>query len=247
MSSLIPGFRLRDLSARQGLTYAAHLFKAVSRQHHLELLPILRSFVPADAVVLDVGGHAGQFAKLFGRMAPQGRIYSFEPGGYARSILAIAIRLNRLRNVTIVPMGLGDGAGEAVLSVPTKQSGSLGFGLSHLGLAGDVRPRRMETVAIDTIDRFVLRTGLDRVDFIKADIEGWELRMLAGATATLGRFRPPLMLELTDSHLARAGDTLTGAWVFLTERGYRPHRATADLSRLELVEAPVEGDIFWLS
>jgi FkbM family methyltransferase len=247
MSLAVPAFRLRDLSVRQGLTYAAHLFKAVSRQHHLELLPILRRFIPADAVVLDVGGHAGQFAKLFARMAPQGRIYSFEPGGYARSILATAVRLNRLGNVTIVPTGLGDGAGEAVLSVPTKRSGSLGFGLSHLGLAGDARPRRTETVAIDTIDRFAQRTGLDRVDFLKADIEGWELRMLAGATATLDRFRPPLMLELTDSHLARAGDTLAGAWAFLTERGYRPHRATADLRGLEPVESPVEGDIFWLS
>jgi FkbM family methyltransferase len=239
-------FRLGDLSVRQRLTWAAHLYKAVTQQHHRELLPILRPLIPQDAIVLDVGGHAGQFAKLFASLAPRGRVYSFEPGGYARSILTPAIWLNRLRNVEIVPTGLGDAPSEAVLSVPTKRSGSLGFGLSHLGSAGDLRPRRTETVRIDTLDDFAARRGLGRVDFLKADIEGWELRMLAGAAALIDRFRPPMVLELTDAHLARAGDSLAAAWSFLMARGYRPHRAAADLSRLEPVTTPVEGDIFWL-
>jgi hypothetical protein len=40
--------------------FFAHLFKAVCKQHHRELLPLLRPLIPADAVVLDVGAHAGQ-------------------------------------------------------------------------------------------------------------------------------------------------------------------------------------------
>ncbi|HWK44963.1 MAG TPA: FkbM family methyltransferase [Stellaceae bacterium] len=247
MSASVAAFRLQDLSARQGLTYAAHLFKAVSRQHHRELLPILRPLIPADAIVLDIGGHAGQFAKLFAGLAPRGRVYSFEPGGYARSILSTVIRFSRLGNVTVVPTGLGDRAGEAVLSVPIKRSGSLGFGLSHLGGGETGRALRTETVAIDTVDAFINRAGIRRVDFIKADIEGWELRMLTGAAATLARFKPPLLLELTDAHLARAGDSLAATWSFLTGLGYRPHGAAADLGTLRALDQPVEGDIFWLA
>ena len=45
-------------------------------------------------------------------------------------------------------------------------------------------------VALTTLDTVVAALGLDRVDFIKADIEGWELRLLHCSTQTLRRFRP---------------------------------------------------------
>ncbi|GHT01861.1 hypothetical protein AGMMS50276_30860 [Synergistales bacterium] len=45
-----------------------------------------------------------------------------------------------------------------------------------------------------TIDDFVEENGLERVDFIKADIEGYERHMLKGAAKTLKRFAPKLAL-----------------------------------------------------
>ena len=50
-------------------------------------------------------------------------------------------------------------------------------------------------MALTTIDCVVETLGLDRLDFIKADIEGWELRLLRGSERTLKRFRPRLLLE----------------------------------------------------
>jgi len=49
---------------RVRLTFAAHLFKAITRRRHLELIPIPRPLPPEDAVVFDVGAHAGRMAKL---------------------------------------------------------------------------------------------------------------------------------------------------------------------------------------
>ena len=71
-----------------------------------------------------------------------------------------------------------------------------------------------------TLDAVVAALGLDRLDFIKADIEGWELRLLHGDQDSLRRFRPHLMLELATGHLARAGDRLDDAFAFLEELGY---------------------------
>src|SRR5690242_6265415 len=96
-------------------TWLAHLFKAVAKQHHRELVPVFARFIPEDGVVLDVGAHAGQFAKIFARLARKGRVFAFEPGTYARSILRLALYLNRARNVAIVPMGLGEAPGLAVM------------------------------------------------------------------------------------------------------------------------------------
>lgn len=224
--------------------FVAHLWKAGTQQHHRALAPTLTRFVPRDSIVFDVGAHAGQYTKLLARTAVDGRVYAFEPGSYARSILRTAVWLNRLHNVTVVPLALGSGAGLATLSIPVKQSGSFGFGLSHFGKPDDRWPLvSQEIVAQTTIDEVAAALDVRRLDFIKADIEGWELRMLRGGGATLERFRPRLLLELTKNGLSRAGDTLDDAFAFLAARDYRAFTLTAGGS-LEPVEEPRDGD-FW--
>jgi FkbM family methyltransferase len=232
------------LSTRARWSFVAHLLKAVTQQHHRELVPVLRPFVPPDAVVLDVGGHAGQFAKLLARLAPEGRVYSFEPGNYARTILERAIRLNRLRNVEIVPRALGSAPGWVTLSVPIKRSGSMGFGLGHLGAGDPARAAAVETVEVDTIDAFARARGLARLDFVKADIEGWELEMLRGGADTLRRFGPVLFLEVDDQRLARAGDSGEALAGFLGTLGYRPFVQAGN--GIAPASSEDRGDLFWL-
>jgi len=226
-------------------SFVAHLWKAVTQQHHRELTPALMRCVPRDAVVLDVGAHAGQFTKLLARLAPEGRVYAIEPGSYARSILRTAIWARRLSNVAIVPVALGAEKRLERLNIPVKASGAVGFGLSHFGAAEQRWPRvATELVAQTTIDDLVAALTLDRLDFIKADIEGGELRMLEGARNSLDRFHPCLLLELTDAHLARADDTLAEAFAFLGARGYRPFVLGQDGS-FASVAGPREGDLWF--
>ncbi len=225
--------------------FAAHVFKAVVKQHHGEQLPILRPLIPHDGVVVDVGGHAGQYTKLFARLAPEGHVYSFEPAPYALAILRTAVRLNRLANVTVVPEALGAAPGTACLRIPLKHRRTLGFGLSHFGPDGSGRPMLEQDVGVTTLDAFAASHRLERLDFLKADIEGWELRMLHGAAATLRRFRPPILIELIDGLLARAGDDLVHAWAFLVALDYHPHVESAP-GRLTPIDAPRAGDTWWL-
>jgi FkbM family methyltransferase len=215
-----------NISLRARMTYVAHLYKACMKQHHRPLIPAFRRMVPEDAVVIDCGAHAGQFAKLFAAMAPSGHIYAVEPGSYAFSILRRAVAFNRLGNVTVERLGLSDKPGELELSMPVKKSGSYGFGLSHFGRVTDPRRHLTETATVSTVDDFVARHGIERLDLIKADTEGWEMRLLSGARQTLERLRPALYLELEDDFLKLAGDSLAGAWKMLTEMGYEGHTLT---------------------
>jgi FkbM family methyltransferase len=225
-------------------SFVAHLWKAVTQQHHRVLLPLLIRCVPRDGVVFDVGAHAGQFAKLFARLAPNGRVYAIEPGSYARSILRAAIWARGLGNVTILPVALGAEPGFAQLVVPVKASGALGFGLSHLGRPEERWPRAAaELVAQTTIDDLAETLALDRLDFIKADVEGGEMRMLQGAARTLKRFRPNLLLELSAVQLARAGDNVAGVFAFLEELGYSAF-VMSSKGRLVPAETQADND-FW--
>lgn len=239
-------FRPGELGWRPRVTYVAHLAKAVLRQHHRELLPVLRPLIPDDGVVFDVGGHAGQFAKLFAGLVPRGRVYSFEPGGYALSILTEVVRWRRLRNVTVVPTGLSDSAGAAVLHMPVKASGSYGFGLSHLGAGETDRQQRDEQISLTTIDAFCAQQSLSRLDFIKADIEGWELRMLMGGAEAIARFQPVILLEVSAAHLARAGDTVEALWQCLEDLGYRPTPLARAGAGFATAPRHSGGDLLWL-
>jgi FkbM family methyltransferase len=215
------------LTLRQRASWAAHLYKAAIRRHHQPLAALFAPYIPPDAVVVDIGAHAGQFSKLFARMAPRGHIHAFEPSEYARSIMAPALRWNRLTNVELHPLGLSDRPGRATLRTPLKASTALGFGTAHLGLDGDGEPGPAvdQEVVTTSLDVFAETRGLTRLDFIKADIEGWEMRALAGGETTLRRFRPALYLEVDDACLARAGDTPESLFAWLAALRYRAFAA----------------------
>src|SRR6267378_2229259 len=176
-----------SLSARQIEPYRwrlsgstiAHLFKATTRQHHQELAAIIARLVPREAVVFDVGAHAGQYTKLFASTAAEGRVYAVEPGSYARSILRTVVWSHRLGNVAVLPMGLGATPGLATLTMPVKGRGSFGFGLAHLGAPGERwRKVAQELVALTTLDTVVAALGLDRVDDAFAFLEGLDYAAL---------------------------------------------------------------------
>lgn len=213
------------LTFRQRLDWLRQLGVACFQQHHQDLAPAFRPHLPDDAVVFDVGAHAGQFSKLFAGLAPNGFVYAFEPSPYTLSLLRRALALNRVRNVRIVPTGLSATEGEASLSTPIKKSGVLGYGLASLAGVAPGRDRSDQTVPLLTLDGFVEREGIQRLDFIKADIEGWEVQMLRGAMRSIARFKPALFLEISEQNLGRAGDTPADIWALLQPVGYKARQA----------------------
>lgn len=208
------------LSLRGRAGWLAHVWKAATQQHHRELASLLSEFIPKDGVVIDIGAHAGQFSKLFARMAPNGQVYAFEPSAYARSVMGPALALSGLRNITLTPVGLSDQAGERVLHTPIKRRGGVGFGLAHFGDGAADREMVDQTVILSTLDHFVEQQGLTRIDLIKADIEGWELNALRGGAASLARFKPALYLEIDHTALVRAGAVPADIWALLEPMGY---------------------------
>jgi len=195
------------LTFRQRVTWIAHLFKALAYQYHRDLAQRLSPLVPKDGVIIDVGAHSGQHSKLFSKMVPSGTVYAFEPGSYALSILKKVVSLRGLRNITIVAEGLSDVPATNTLSIPIKKRGSVGFGLSHLGESRADRQTIQQDVTLTTLDLFAEKNALSRIDLIKVDIEGWEHHFLRGAIGSIGKFRPTLMLEVSEPALQRAGST----------------------------------------
>ncbi len=235
-----------QLNLWQRLTWFAHLWKACTKQHHQELIPHFARYITPGDVVLDIGAHAGQFSKLFAGLASKGQVYSFEPSSYALSILNKAIRFTGKNNVTIVPTGLGSAAGTFILSIPLKSSGSVGYGVSFVGdPSQEERHTVSESVTITTLDTFVHAQQIDRVDFIKADIEGFELKMLRGAREVLECHQPAIYMEIYEPHLKRAGTSPAEVFQFIEEAGYvRADLASGTALAKEIL---TEGDHLFLA
>ena len=164
-------------------------------------------------------------------------------GGH--SILRLAVRINGFSNIHLVAKGLSDQPGSQVLNTPLKDNGTFRYGLAHMSEMDRAGPYHQEEVPVTTIDRFAADEGLQRLDFIKMDVQGWEMRILEGGAQTITRYHPVMVVELVDEQLSQVGDSLKAAWGLLESWGYRA-AICIDGKDLTPLEAPRDGDIFWL-
>ena len=134
----------------------------------------------------------------------------------------------------------GDGAGG-------DGAGGDGAGAGGAGAGGAGTVMVAEAVPVTTLDTLVAALGLVRVDFIKADIEGFEPALIAGAVETLRRHRPALLLEMDTSLLRRAGGSLEGFWAELMGLGYLPYGVPPGGGEpAPITGAARGGDVLWV-
>jgi FkbM family methyltransferase len=140
-------------------------------------------------VVVDGGGYLGETALYFGeRVGDSGRVYTFEFNSTAQIGLNENLRLNPeiAPRVRVVSRGLWSTSGERL---SYEQHGP-GTTLKNASPSGE------NTATTITLDDFAKAEKLDRLDFVKMDIEGAELGALQGAVQVLEQFRPSLAIAL---------------------------------------------------
>ena len=79
-----------------------------------------------------------------------------------------------------------------------------------------------------TIDEYVLEKSVQKIDFIKCDVEGAELMVLKGAKKTIANCKPKIILEVFDSWTQRFSYSPADIDHFLSELGYVKHRLDGD-------------------
>jgi FkbM family methyltransferase len=134
-------------------------------------------------VVIDAGAWIGDFSAY--SVVKGATVYAFEPVKETFTWLCKTAELNG-KSICPVQKGLSSNEGEAVIFIEPGSSGESSLVMEH----GSTK----ETINLTTLDKFVEENKLERIDFIKADIEGAERDMLRGAINVLKKFAPKLAI-----------------------------------------------------
>lgn len=149
---------------------------------------MMLSLFPKDAVVVDVGANIGAHSVAMARKAAT--VFAIEPQGNLFELLQTNMVLNSLNNLKVGQFAVGATAGTAWMPDldPDSAQNYGGVALQSASNPGNNYP-----VTMTTLDNIL--NGLDRLDFIKIDVEGMEGHVLAGAIGIIGKFKPVLYVE----------------------------------------------------
>src|SRR5262249_6373934 len=182
---------------------------------------LLSKILKPSMIFVDVGANMGLYTLYAARrIGAIGRVLAIEPSGRERAVLENNVRLNALTNVTVRGNAISDKVSEVELLVAQAQHS----GHNTLGAFGyDTPLDHREKTQTELLDDIVTAEGLPRVDVVKMDVEGAELKALRGARMTLENHRPLLLLELSDRALQHQNASSAEVLVLLAQYGYKVH------------------------
>lgn len=171
---------------------------------------------PAAQVVVDVGANLGDWTTMFAqRMRGPGRAVLFEPNPEAAERLEQLAFPNPGLQVDVLRKAAGDTPGTATFFVEA------GFGeTSSLVQSHSLTSARTLQVPVTTLDEQMITCGIDRIDMLKIDAEGYDLRVLLGAKELFREQRVGAVQFEYNAPWAAAGSTLCHAFQFLESMGY---------------------------
>jgi len=156
-------------------------------------IALLRSCCAEDSQVLDVGANIGMTSLALSEICAKGRVVAIEP--IARTFGFLQRNISVAGAMNVATFNFAAGSGEASLPMQANLSFLAGAFVSNKCTV-EAKDHFSETVSVKTLDKEFPLLSLDRLDFMKIDVEGFELEVLRGAEGLLRRFQPTVLLEM---------------------------------------------------
>lgn len=174
----------------------------------------IQSNIQRGDYVIEVGANIGAHTLFIARrVGEKGKVFAFEPTTYARNKLLNNLRLNSelLSQVEVFDNIVTDNEN----NVPTRKLCSSWM----LEESTQIDKEVVQSEAI-SIDQFAIRNSLEKLNLLKIDVDGYDYKVLRGASAVITRHRPLIYIELCEYALRAQGDSVKKIYKLLTSLGY---------------------------
>ncbi len=185
------------------------------------LLRHLATRLEPEMVFVDAGANHGELTLFAAKRLVRGRVIAFEPSQAIFERLEANLAANPTLRAELVPMGLSDAPGHAVLHASAARFED---GTEHHGLPSmypiDSSFAPTHAIELVTLDGYLAAHPVERLDWLKVDVEGAELALLRGAAATIARWRPRILIEVNEATARAAGGSAREVVEWLVASGY---------------------------
>ncbi len=196
---------------------------------------VVRQLVAAGDTVIDVGANYGWYTTLLAQcVGTGGRVVAFEPVPSTYERLLEHLELNGIEGrVAAIRSAVGKSMGEVTMHVFDQLSHSR----SSISPLNRDKHRKLSAPIID-LDTFLRQQRIEKVDFVKCDVEGAELFVLQGGDRLFRSADAPIVLiELNDETSEAFGYTKLDLWRHLQQLGYDHFYGIEPVGRVRRVAA----------
>lgn len=208
---------------RNGITYEIDLSEGIDLslflfgnfQKH-----VIQKDLKEGAVIYDVGANIGAISLNYAADPKVEKVYSFEPTDFAHEKLTKNISHNPElgKKIEVVKRFVGDHCDENPNIVAYSSWSLKGNKPDHPVHGGTIK--EASQTALISLDYFTSHWEIERVDFIKIDIDGLELAVLKGASETIIQHKPNIIFESGLYILKEHGQDFTEFLRFFKELNY---------------------------
>lgn len=144
--------------------------------------------------VIDIGANLGYYSRIFAQLVgPNGKVFSVEPVTLFRKILSI--NTSKYKNTTIIPFALGLEDNKPIVMGIPKSNKYLRHGLTRVLDTNENEPFEF-TFSETMFTPATLFGNLERCDYIKCDVEGYEIHIVPQLDFLLKKFQPIIQIEI---------------------------------------------------
>lgn len=211
--------------------------------YEVEELDMCKKFLKEDSVILDIGANLGWYVLNFSKNIPFGKILAFEPIPKTYNYLLRNIELNKIQNVECFNFGLSNQNGLLEFFYDPKLPAATSLRILH-----ENRDKVKVSCEVKRLDDLISNKKLEKIDFIKCDVEGAELLVMEGAIKTLEKFKPVLFLEMLRKWSAKFNYHPNDIIHLLSKIGYSCYSIdNSKLNRvLQIDKNTIETNFFFL-
>ena len=167
--------------------YLPNRIKLLFGRYEAGEMTLMRQFLRPGQTIVDVGANVGYLTRFFAQSTgPNGKVCAFEPNPIIFPLLERNV--SRFKQVSVYNFALAATTGELPLFLAGNDHSVASFAREYP--AAHVfyqESSRLDSIPVKLVagDKFLAETGINQMDILKIDVEGWELNVLHGLERTI--------------------------------------------------------------